>query len=46
MDGFVGILAVAGGFGLAYGLTAFGLHIVLSVMPRKGSGKRPQSASH
>jgi len=35
MDGLLGILAVAGGFGLAYGLTAIGLHIVLSAMPSK-----------
>ena len=41
MDGFVGMLAVAGGFGLAYGLTALGLHVVLSVMPRKGTAKQP-----
>jgi|GEM_PF-1493064 len=40
MDGFVGMLAVAGGFGLAYGMTALGLHMVLSVMPRKGAGQR------
>jgi hypothetical protein len=46
MDGFVGILAVAGGFGLAYGLTALGLHVVLSVMPRKGSGKGQQGAAN
>lgn len=40
MDGLFGILAVAGGLGLAYGLTALGLHVVLSVMPRKGSGRK------
>jgi hypothetical protein len=40
MDGWVGILAVAGGLGLAYGVTILGLHVVLSVMPRKNSGRK------
>ena len=43
MDGWVGILAVAGGLGLAYGVTILGLHVVLSVMPRKNSGRKAPS---
>ena len=35
MEGFVGILAVAGGFGLALGLTALGMNVVLGFMPSK-----------
>jgi hypothetical protein len=42
MEGLFGMLAVAGGFGLAYGVTVLGLNAVISVMPRKASG-RPQT---
>ncbi|MCC6624850.1 MAG: hypothetical protein IT385_26610 [Deltaproteobacteria bacterium] len=35
MEGFVGVLAVAGGFGLALGLTALGMNLVLGLMPSK-----------
>jgi hypothetical protein len=40
MDGIFGMLAVAGGFGLAYGLTVLGLNALIAVMPRKGAGPR------
>ena len=49
MEGFFGLLAVAGGFGLAYGLTVLGLHAVVSVMPRKnivGPGGTRSGAAH
>ena len=35
MDGIFGILAVAGGFGLALGVTALGVHFVLAMVPQK-----------
>lgn len=35
MDGIVGILAVAGGFGLALGVTALGVHFVLAMVPQR-----------
>jgi hypothetical protein len=35
MDGVVGVLAVAGGFGLALGLTMLGMNIVLAFMPTR-----------
>jgi hypothetical protein len=40
MEGLFGMLAVAGGFGLAYGVTLLGMNAVISVMPRKGSGAK------
>ncbi len=43
MEGIFGMLAVAGGFGLAYGLTVLGLNAVIAVMPRKNSGRRPSA---
>lgn len=35
MEGVVGVLAVAGGFGLALGLTVLGMNLVLGIMPTK-----------
>lgn len=35
MEGVVGVLAVAGGFGLALGLTVLGMNLVLGIMPSK-----------
>jgi hypothetical protein len=35
MDGVLGFLAVAGGFGLALGLTMLGMNAVLSIMPTR-----------
>lgn len=35
MEGFMGVLAVAGGFGLALGLTMLGMNLVLSFMPTR-----------
>ena len=37
MEGFVGMLALAGGFGLALGLTMLGMNLVLSIMPSRRS---------
>ncbi len=41
MDGIVGILAVAGGFGLALGVTALGVHFVLSMVPQRARRVAP-----
>ena len=35
MEGIMGVLAVAGGFGLALGLTMLGMNAVLSIMPSR-----------
>jgi hypothetical protein len=35
MEGFVGFLAVAGGFGVALGLTMLGMNAVLALMPTR-----------
>ncbi len=42
MEGFMGVLAVAGGFGLALGLTMLGMNVVLSFMPTR---RRVESAT-
>lgn len=42
MEGFMGVLAVAGGFGLALGLTMLGMNVVLSFMPTR---RRAESAA-
>ena len=41
MEGFLGMLAVAGGFGLALGLTMLGMNAVLSLMPSRRRNDRP-----
>ena len=35
MEGIMGVLAVAGGFGIALGLTMLGMNVVLSFMPSR-----------
>ena len=39
MEGVMGVLAVAGGFGLALGMTMLGMNLVLGLMPTKA--RRP-----
>jgi len=48
MEGFVGVLAVAGGFGLALGLTALGMNLVLGLMPSRArrAAEKPESRSN
>lgn len=41
MEGFLGMLTVAGGFGLALGLTMLGMNAVLSIMPTRRRADRP-----
>ena len=44
MEGIMGVLAVAGGFGLALGLTKLGMTFVLSVMPSRARQGHSASA--
>ena len=43
MEGVVGVLAVAGGFGLALGLTVLGMNLVLGIMPTKRRNAEPST---
>ena len=44
MEGIMGVLAVAGGFGLALGLTMLGMNAVLSIMPSRRRAEAPPVA--
>lgn len=44
MEGIMGVLAVAGGFGLALGLTMLGMNAVLSIMPSRRRAEAPTVA--
>lgn len=44
MEGVVGFLAVAGGFGLALGLTMLGMNAVLAVMPSRRRAEQANQA--
>jgi len=45
MEGFMGVLAVAGGFGLALGLTMLGMNVVLAFMPTRRRSEPSPSAT-
>jgi hypothetical protein len=45
MESLMGVLAVAGGFGLALGLTMLGMSLVLSIMPTRRRAESTGGAS-
>lgn len=45
MDGIMGVLTVAGGFGLALGLTMLGMNVVLSLMPSRQRAEHAMPAA-
>lgn len=45
MEGVMGVLAVAGGFGLALGMTMLGMNLVLGLMPSKARVQKAQQKS-